>query len=125
MPRISKQTVREQDHGPVVEWREDHDGHAVQFVHFRADMDATPMLKGLPDDRCQSPHWGYVLKGKLRFLVGDHEETFEAGDAFYLPPGHIPVGNDPDSEYLQFSPCKELDEVSEAIARNMQAMQAG
>jgi hypothetical protein len=123
MPKMSKDTAEQQDHGPVVEWSEDFDGYAVNFVHFREDIDATPLLKGLPDDQCQCPHWGYVLQGKLRFRVGDHEETFEAGDAFYLPPGHIPVGNDPDSEYMQFSPSEQLKEVSDTIMRNMQAME--
>ena len=55
------------------------------------DIDATPLLKGLPDDRCQCPHWGYVIKGRLTFRFADHEEVFEAGDAFYLPPGHVPL----------------------------------
>ena len=124
MPRRSKQTTTEADHGPVVEWREDLDGQAVHLVRFREDMDATLLLKGLPDDQCPCPHWGDVLKGRLRFRVGDDEEVYEAGDAFYLPPGHIPIGNDPDSEYLQFSPSDQLDEVSETIRRNMEAMQS-
>jgi hypothetical protein len=124
VPKMSKQTTEQADYGPVVEWREDLDGQAVNFVRFREDIDATPMLKGLPNDECPCPHWGYVLKGRLRFRVGDHEEVFEAGDAFYLPPGHIPIGNDPDSEYLQFSPSDQLDEVSETSRRNMEAMQS-
>ena len=66
-----------------------------------------------------------MLKGKLTFRFPDHDEVVEAGDAFYLPPGHIPVQNDPGSEYVQFSPTEPLREVSETIMRNMQAMQAG
>jgi hypothetical protein len=31
----------------------------VDFLTFREDFDATPLLKGLPDDQCQCPHWGY------------------------------------------------------------------
>ena len=34
------------------------DGYTVNFVSFRQDIDATPLLKGLPDDQCQCPHWG-------------------------------------------------------------------
>ena len=48
-------------------------------------------MKGLPDDRCHCPHWGYVLKGRLTFRFADRDEVFEAGDAFYLPPGHVPL----------------------------------
>ena len=67
------------------------DGYTVNFVSFHQDIDATPLLKGLPDDRCQCPHWGYVLKGRVTFRFPDATtEVFEAGDAFYLPAGHIP-----------------------------------
>jgi ribosomal protein L16 Arg81 hydroxylase len=62
---------------------------------------------------------------ELTFRFADHEEVFETGDAFYLPPGHIGVGNEPDTEYVHFSPSDELREVSAAIMKNMQAMQAG
>ena len=126
MPKVSKESAGQGgDHGPVVERSDDVDGYAVNFVTFRQDMDQAPLLKGLPDDRCPCPHWGYVVQGQLRFQVGDREETFEAGDAFYLPPGHIGIGNEPGTEFVQFSPAEELRQVSETITKNMQAMQGG
>ena len=126
MPKVSKESAPQGgDHGPVVERSGDVDGYAVNFVTFRQDMDHTALLKGLPGDSCPCPHWGYVLSGRLAFRVGDHEEVFEAGDAFYLPPGHIPTGNEPGSEYVQFSPAEELRQVSETIMKNMEAMQGG
>jgi hypothetical protein len=97
----------------------------VNFVTFREDIDHTPLLKGLPDDRCQCPHWGYVIKGRLTYRFADREEVFEAGDASYLPPGHIPSQNEPGSEILQFSPTKELRETEAVLMKNVQAMQAG
>ena len=124
MPKVSKETAEMQDHGPVAEWSQDVDSYTINIVRFKQDIDATPLLKGLPGDRCHSPHWGYVLKGRLTYRVDDHEEVFEAGDAFYLPPGHIPIGNEPDTELVQFSPAEELREVSARIMENMQAMQA-
>jgi mannose-6-phosphate isomerase-like protein (cupin superfamily) len=123
MAKVSKETAEMRDHGPVTEWSQDVDGYTVSIVTFNADIDATPLLKGLPGDSCHCSHWGYVLKGRVTFRVGDHEEVFEAGDAFYLPPGHIPIGNEPGTEYLQFSPAAELREVSEHMIANMQAMQ--
>ena len=125
MPRMSKESASQGgDHGPVVEWSEELDGYTANIVRFKQDIDATPLLKGLPNDQCHCAHWGYVIKGRLTFRVGDgEEEVFEAGDAFYLPPGHIPIGNEPDSEYVQFSPSKELSEVSATIMKNMEAMQ--
>src|ERR1043166_2191086 len=103
MPKLSMDSGEGVDYGPVVDRLMDTDGYAIQFITFKVAMDGTPMLKGLPDDRCQCPHWGYVLRGRVTFRFADHDEVFEAGDAFSLPPGHIPV-HDADSEYLQFSP---------------------
>ena len=124
MPKVSRDSASQvNDYGPVAERREDLEGTAVQFLTANLDLDGTKLLKGLPDDRCSSPHWGYVFKGRLTFDCGDHEEVFEAGDAFYLGAGHIPVSSEPGTEYLQFSPAEELQIVSETIMRNAQAMQ--
>jgi hypothetical protein len=126
MSKASKDSATQGgDHGPVVDRSGDLGGYTVNFLTFRQDMDQTPLLKGLPDDRCPCPHWGYVTKGSLTFRFADHDEVFEAGDAFYLPPGHIGVANQPDTEYVQFSPSAELQEVSAVIMRNMQEMQGG
>jgi quercetin dioxygenase-like cupin family protein len=123
MPKVSKDSAAQVErHGPVEDRHEDLEDYTVNFVSFREDIDATPLLKGLPGDSCQCPHWGYVLEGRVTFRFADHEEVFEAGDAFYLPPGHIPVVQ-AGTEYVQFSPSEDLRAVSEAMARNMQAMQ--
>ena len=47
-------------------------------------------FKGLPNDRCQCDHWGYVFKGAFRvtYLDGD-EEIITAGQAYHLRPGHF------------------------------------
>jgi glyoxylate utilization-related uncharacterized protein len=125
MPKVSKETATQGgDHGPVVEASEPLGAYTASFVEFRQDIDATPLLKGAPGDQCHCEHWGYVIEGRLTFRVDDHEEVFEAGDAFYLSPGHIPIGNEPGTQYLQFSPTKELAEISAVLMRNMQAMQA-
>jgi mannose-6-phosphate isomerase-like protein (cupin superfamily) len=124
MPRVSRDSAEVQDHGPVENRNAEFERYTVNFVTFRQDMDGAPMLKGLPDDRCQCPHWGYVFQGKLTMRFSDHEETFQAGDAFYAPPGHIPV-HEAGTEYLQFSPSEELRQTSETIMKNMQAMQGG
>jgi len=78
-------------------------------------------MQGLPNDNCSCPHWGYVLKGRMTFSFGDHDEVIEAGDAFYLPPGHIPKA-EAGTEYVQFSPSAELKTVKDAMMANMQKM---
>jgi hypothetical protein len=124
MPKVSKDTVEGTDFGPVLDYAGEMDGYTVNFVTFKQDIDHTELLKGLPDDRCQCPHWGYVLKGKLTYRFADHEEVFVAGDAFFLPAGHVPVQNEPGSEILQFSPTHELQLTEEVLMKNVQAMMA-
>jgi hypothetical protein len=125
MPKMSKETAsRSADHGPVVEHADDLADYTVQFVTFRHDFDHSALLKGLPDDACQCPHWGYVFKGRVTFRFGDREEVYEAGDAFYAPPGHVPVVNEPGTEYLQFSPAVELAKTTAVLMENQQALQA-
>jgi len=122
MPKLSKDAAA-QDFGPVEVRQEEADGYTMNFVTFRQNLDHTPLLKGLPNDECQCPHWGYVLEGRMTFKYGDREETYEAGDAFFAPAGHIPVQNEPGTTYLQFSPSDELQKTSDAIMQNMQNMQ--
>ena len=125
MPKVSRETAEVEDVGVVLDRFGEVEGYSVDFVTFREDVDATPLLKGAPDDQCQCPHWGYVLTGGLTYRVGDGEERFSAGDAFYLPPGHIPVGNEPGTELVQFSPTKELRKTQAVMRRNMEAMRVG
>jgi Cupin domain len=126
MPSVSKDSATQGgDFGPVTDRSEQLDGYTVSFTSFHQDIDATPLMKGLPDDRCQCPHWGYVVSGKLTFRFADHDEVFEAGDAFYTPPGHIPVKHEPGTEAVFFSPAEELAKTEAAMMKNMQAMQAG
>jgi hypothetical protein len=123
MPKVSKESAAQQnDYGIVLDQHEDVEGYTIQFLTFREDGDGTPLLKGQPGDSCTCPHWGYVFKGRLTFRFPDHEESFEAGDAFYLPPGHIPLA-EAGSEYVQFSPAEQLHAVSAAMVKNMEAMQ--
>ena len=126
MPKVSRESATQGgDFGPVVDRSDQLEGYTVNFVSFREDVDATPLMKGLPDDRCQCPHWGYVVSGKLTFRYADREEIFEAGDAFYTPPGHVPVKHEPGTEIVTFSPAEELRKTDAVMMKNMQAMQAG
>lgn len=124
MPHVSRTTAPTRlEEGPVQSMSGDLDGgYTVNFVTFGPDMDQTPLMKGLPDDRCPCPHWGFVVEGRFTYRFADHDETVEAGDAFYLPPGHIPIGNAPGSTLVQFSPTDELSAVTAVLMRNMAAL---
>ena len=125
MPKVSKESAtRGGDYGPVVDRHDEVEGYRIGFATFKEDVDGTPLLKGLPDDRCQCPHWGYVISGSLTFRFPDHDEVFEAGDAFYTPPGHIPVSHQPGAEIVMFSPAEELNATEAVMMKNMQALQS-
>ena len=119
----SDATDKIEDFGVALDRSSTVEGYTVNFVSFSEDIDGTPLLRGLPDDSCQCPHWGYVLKGKLTFTINGQDEVFQPGDAFYVPPGHLQRA-EAGTEYLQFSPAKEMAEVEQQIMKNMQAMQA-
>lgn len=97
------------------------DGYTVAFEKYTADTDLAPFFKGLPDDRCQCAHWGYVLRGKLTFKTANGEETFEAGDAYYVGPGHTPVLY-AGTEVVEFSPTTELEHTMAVVSKNMEAV---
>jgi hypothetical protein len=96
--------------------------YTVGFESFREDVDATPLFRGLPDDRCQSPHWGYVERGRVTFRYADRDEVHEAGDAYYAPPGHIPV-IEAGTDIVEFSPTDDYERTMAVVAGNLAAAQ--
>lgn len=89
----------------------------AEFFSFGAGTDITELLHGLDGDLCQSPHWGYVVKGAITALYGGgEEETSRAGDLFYWPPGHS-VRAEEDTDIVMFSPQAEHGAVIDHIKR--------
>ena len=122
MPKVSQETASKvTDFGMGVDREERLDGYTIQFVTVRESHSLAEFLKGLPGDRCHCPHWGFLFKGRLTVRYGEEEEVIEAGNAFYMPPGHVPAA-EAGSEFVQFSPSEELDTTMAAIQKNMQAM---
>jgi hypothetical protein len=122
MLKTSRETATVDDYGPVVDRHTDGEGQTIEFVEFKQDIDSAPFLKGLPGDMCTCPHWGYVLKGTVTFIDGEHEQSFEPGDAFYVAPGHLQKAT-AGTEYLQFSPTEQMNVVEAAMMKNMERMQ--
>ncbi|WP_299529354.1 hypothetical protein [uncultured Streptomyces sp.] len=83
---------------------------SVSFVRFPKGTDMSPALQGLPGDLCPSPHWGYMLKGRIKLMTKDGDQTYGAGEAFYWAPGHAPVALE-DCEYVDFTPTEEFTRV--------------
>jgi mannose-6-phosphate isomerase-like protein (cupin superfamily) len=123
MAKVSRESAEVADHGVVEDRHQELDGYTVNFLTFRQDIDATPLLRGLPGDHCTCPHWGYVLTGRVTYRIGDRVEVHEAGDAFYVGPGHLQSA-EAGTEYIQFSPTEELKVVEEVMAENMRLLSA-
>lgn len=122
MPKASKATASDtfELEGYVGHF-EDFGPYTVGFETYTEDADLAPLFVGLPDDHCQCPHLGYVVKGKVKFSYADgREETYEAGDAYYAPPGHLPTLY-AGAEIVEFSPTEELAKTIEVVTRNMEA----
>jgi hypothetical protein len=124
MPRMSKADAPVSLDEPEIEGRYAELGeYTVAFETHKADMDPAPLFRGLPDDRCQCPHWGVVQAGRIIFRYADHDEVFTAGDAYYGAPGHLPLifaG----TELVEFSPTGPLNEMMGVVGKNLEAARA-
>jgi hypothetical protein len=118
MPRLSKDSAPNvQDAGPAIDRNGDLDDITVSFVTIKQSHSLAPLLRGLPQDSCQCPHWGYLFAGKITVSYGDRDEVYQAGDAFYMTPGHVPAA-EAGAEFIQFSPREQLAETVAAIRAN-------
>lgn len=119
--KIKKENIPVTMEGPgtIMRGLPGYGGMTVAFNELPAGTDFTPLLKGLANDSCHCPHWGYLVDGALLVKYDDGtEETLQTGDVFYLPPGHTAIVLT-DLKFLDFSPEKELNEVLGHIARKM------
>jgi hypothetical protein len=120
MTKVSRQNAKDT---VKVEGFEGHyqdlDGYTVGFETYSAHADLAPMFVGLPDDRCQCPHWGLVVKGRLIYHYADGTtDDVRAGETYHARPGHTPELY-PDTEVVEFSPTDELARTLEVVNRNM------
>jgi hypothetical protein len=102
--------------GRTVDW----DGTRVAYESMPAHFppDESPFA-GLPDDRCQCPHWGYLVKGSFSVAYVDGpDEVVHAGDVYYLRPGHFVQTLEP-VELVEFSPAEQHDVTMAAVQRNL------
>lgn len=92
--------------------------YTIGFESFAQDVDPARLFAGLPDDRCQCPHWGVVTAGQITFRWADHEETFVDGDAYYAPPGHLPLIT-AGTSVVEFSPTDALRATMSVVEQNL------
>jgi len=122
MPAYSQEQVPIEMEIDVAQTRTvDEGGMTIAFERIKAGVETAPIYKGLPDDACQSPHWGYVIEGRLRVVLSDGtEDTIVAGQAYHLPAGHNVVVEE-DALVVEFSPREDRARTMDHAARVVQA----
>ena len=125
MPKASKQSASQHESVEGYEGHFEHfaGGWTVGFETYTQDTDVAELFRGLPNDQCQCEHMGYVIKGKVAFRSSDGEETFEAGDAYYVGPGHTPILYT-GTEVVEFRPTEEYGRTMEGVTKNVERMGA-
>jgi hypothetical protein len=94
----------------------------ARYIHLPPGVDFTPLFKGLPDDLCQCPHWGYVLAGSIIVRYADGtEEKNSAGDVYYWRGGHT-GWTDEGVTFLEWSPTADIKPVLEHLAAQLSAI---
>ncbi len=92
-----------------------------EYFSLAAGVDTTPLFAGLEGDRCQCPHWGFVLRGRVTTTDANGvQETVRTNDLFYWPPGHNVKVVD-DAEIIMFSPQHEHSEVIDHMIEMVKA----
>ena len=121
MPNVSRDTAAESISmlGIDVRLTNLDGGYTVCFESHSADQDLGPLFEGLPGDECRFQRWGYVLAGTVEFRIGDRTETYQAGDAYYVPPGHVPIHHD-GAQIVEFSPTELLGENIGVVMANVE-----
>jgi hypothetical protein len=96
--------------GPGVEIRrKDFGGLAMCLIRLEAGLRTDPLFAGLPDDRCQCAHWGYIVSGTMRVHGADAvARDYATGETYYWEPGHN-LEAVTDAEYLEITKTEDYD----------------
>lgn len=123
--KINKEDIPITMEGPGTTMRalDNYGGMTVCYNELPKGTDFTPPLKGLENDSCHCPHWGYVTQGSVKVIYNDgKEEIVSAGEVFYWPGGHTAIVQE-DLKLIDFSPSKEFNEVISHVGKMMAEME--
>lgn len=86
---------------------------AIRLATLPAGTDMAPVLRGLPGDRCPSPHWGVVLAGAITVEHADgRSEIARAGQVYHWPAGHTGITQE-GVTFVEVGPIQPMREFSE------------
>ena len=98
--------------------RMDADGLATCLIRLDAGLRTDPLFAGLPDDRCQCAHWGYIISGTMRVHGAGGARDYEAGETYYWAPGHN-LEAVTDAAYVEITRSGDYDALMEHCKRGL------
>jgi hypothetical protein len=101
----------------------------VGFTSLPFTIDCTETYKesGLAGGVCGCPHYGYVIKGKIRCVYPGTEmkdDVAEEGEVYYFPSGHVLIYEEP-TDAVEFNPAAALQDLMTGIDGAMGRRAAG
>jgi len=123
VPEVTHVHLDDFPKGEVLPMIDGWGGMAVDINRAPAGTDFSPLLEGLENDKCQVPHWGYVIEGAVRIIYENgEEEVFSEGEAFFMKPGHT-AKVEKDLFLVSFSPEDGMHDLSDHLNKKVAAMQ--
>lgn len=117
----AEELTLEMETGGIVTRGEEWDDLSVRHLDLPPGTDFTPLFKGLPGDRCQSAHWGYVLRGSIHVRYADGtEEVTRAGQLYHWPADHT-GWTEEGVVFIELSPVQDVRPVLEHVAAQVEA----
>ena len=90
---------------------------AIRHARVPAGADMSPLLQGLPGDRCPSPHWGIVLEGSIHLVHADGTtEITRAGEVYHWPAGHTATTDEP-VVFLEVGPVEPMRQFNRHVSQ--------
>ena len=123
VPEVTHVHLDDFPKGEVLPMIDGWGGMAVDINRAPAGTDFSPLLEGLENDKCQVPHWGYIIEGAVRIIYENgEEEVFSEGEAFFMKPGHT-AKVEKDLFLVSFSPEDGMHDLSDHLNEKVAAMQ--
>ncbi len=123
VPEVTHVHLDDFPEGEVLPMIDGWGGMAVDINRAPAGTDFSPLLEGLENDKCQVPHWGYIIEGAVRIIYENgEEEVFSEGEAFFMKPGHT-AKVEKDLFLVSFSPEDGMHDLSDHLNKKVAEMQ--
>jgi hypothetical protein len=94
----------------------------VGYTTLNSTLDCTEQYKwgGLPGGVCPCPHYGFLFEGRIRVKYPDTDwpdEVIEAGEAYFVPSGHVLVYETDKTRCFELNPAHALGSCLDAMQR--------